>query len=223
MFDSPKLALFDVDGTLVDSQHAIVACMNRAFVDEGLPRPDAESVRRVVGLSLETAIERLSPSLGSEKHARIAAAYRSAFAASAGQVSQPLYPGALEALDALSADGILLGIASGKSRRGVDRVVKEHGLEDRFVTVQTPDVAPGKPNPGMVLQAAAAAGIEPADTVVIGDTQFDIAMARAAGASSVGVAWGYHPVELLRQAGATRLIDSFDQLPAVVVSLMSDE
>ena len=221
MFDSPKLALFDVDGTLVDSQHVIVACMNSAFEDEGLPRPNAESVRRVVGLSLEEAIERLSPSLGSGRHTRIAAAYRNAFAASAGQVTQPLYPGAQEALDALSADGILLGIASGKSRRGIDRVLKEHALGDRFVTIQSPDIAPGKPNPGMVLQAAAAAEIEPADIVVIGDTQFDIAMARAARAPSVGVAWGYHPIELLRQAGADRLIDTFGELPSAVISLMS--
>ena len=224
MANALKLALFDCDGTLVDSQHAIVACMEAAFAAEGLPAPAASAVRALVGLGLHEAVQSLCPDEEDARVSRLVEHYKRAFAVDtrAKQTPQPLFPGVSEALDALSAAGVMLGIATGKSRRGVNVVLEQHDLLDRFVTVQTPDTAPGKPHPGMVLQAAAAVGTTPADVVVIGDTVFDMAMARAARAGSVGVTWGYHDAQALRSAGAHRLVDGFADVPDAVLSLLGD-
>ena len=224
MADALKLALFDCDGTLVDSQHAIVACMERAFAAEGLAPPATAAVRAVVGLSLHEAVRRLRPDEGEARVSRLVEGYKRTFAADmrAKQTPQPLFPGVSDALETLGAAGVLLGIATGKSLHGVRAVLDRHALLDRFVTVQTPDTAPGKPHPGMVLQAAAAVGATPADVVVVGDTVFDIAMARAAGAASVGVTWGYHDAQALRSAGADRLVNGFGDVPEAVLSLLGD-
>ena len=127
----------------------------------------------------------------------------------------------MAALDALDDRGVLLGIATGKSRRGLDAVLEQHGLSNRFVTLQTPDIAPGKPDPGMVLQAAAASGVDLQNIAVIGDTVYDVRMARAAGAAAIGVSWGYHEPEELDAAGAECLVADFAEIPPAVVSLLS--
>src|SRR5436305_822900 len=112
-----------------------------------------------------------------------------------GGEMEPLYPGAAATIQAFAQrDDVVLGVATGKSQRGVRLVLGHHGLLDHFITIKTADDAPSKPDPGMVVDAMREAGVEAADTVVVGDTIYDIAMARAAGAAAIGVTWGYHQI-----------------------------
>lgn len=219
-----KLALFDCDGTLVDSQHAIVAAMEAGFVAHGLTPPPPMAVRRVVGLPLVEAVARLAPRLDAPAHDAIAEAYKAAFYRNrlAGTHPEPLFDGAVAALDALEAAGFLLGIATGKSRRGLDATLAHHGLAARFVTLQTSDRVAGKPSPDMVHAALAESGAATEGTVVIGDTSFDILMARNARVRSVGVSWGYHDGAELLAAGADRLVDDYAALPGAVMALLAE-
>jgi phosphoglycolate phosphatase len=203
-----RLAVFDCDGTLVDSQHSIVACMEAAFVAAGLAAPTAEAVRRVVGLPLQASVARLSPLLALTECERIANFYKQAFTDMRrdSPIDEPLFPGVRELLDALEAEGVMLGVATGKGRRGLRITLEHHGLHDRFVTLQTADDAPGKPNPEMLRRAMAETGADPATTAMIGDTTYDILMALSARTAAIGVAWGYHPPEELRAAGAHAVV-----------------
>ena len=212
------LIVFDCDGTLVDSQSAIVGAMTAAFTSCKRPPPSAEAVRRVIGLSLLRAMEVLVPHAGPGEHAALDESYREHYAAqrAAGAHDDALYPGTVAALDALARDGWLLGIATGKSMRGLLATLERHGLRDRFLTLQTADNCRGKPDPHMVENAMADAGARPAETVVVGDTVFDIQMARAAGATAFGVSWGYHPREELVAAGAHALLEHFDELASAL-------
>lgn len=209
------LLIFDVDGTLVDSQAMICAAMERAFRAHGLCAPLPAEIRGIIGLSLETAVARLCGAMPDAPIGLMVEAYKAAFfdlRASTGR-HEPLFPGALDVLDALAGRGdVVLGLATGKSRRGVRAVLDLHGLHGRFATVQTADGNPSKPDPGMVLAAMAETGIGPDRTLVVGDTTFDIEMARAAGARALGVSWGYYPPPALLAAGAEALLDSYDDL-----------
>jgi phosphoglycolate phosphatase len=210
-----KLVIFDCDGTLVDSQHMIVRAMTEAYGAHGLALPEREVLLSVIGLSLTEAFTKLGGGDAQFPVASLAEHYRDAFHAmrAPGSPVEPLYPGAAEAVTALARrDDVVLGIATGKSQRGVRLVLKHHGLLDHFITIKTADDAPSKPDPGMVTQAMREAGIAAANTVVVGDTVFDIAMARAAGAAAIGVTWGYHPGAALAEAGAQIVIDDFAKL-----------
>ena len=218
-----RLAVFDVDGTLIDSQHAIIAAMQEACRELAVAAPAPEAVRRIIGLSLVEAVARLLPDLSAERHQSVAQAYKQAFLAERGAARpEPLFPGALEALQALEQAGWLLGIATGKSRRGLESMLERTGLRGRFMTLQTADDHPGKPDPAMLLQAVREAGLRPKDAVMIGDTVYDMAMGRQAGSGCVGVAWGYHAPEELREAGAQVIVESYDKLPAAMASLFED-
>ncbi len=218
-----RLALFDCDGTLVDSQHMIVAAMRDAWQAHDLPDPDPDAVRRVIGLSLEEGIARLLPEATAAMREAIGIQYRSAFFTlrQSANLEEPLFPGAIDALDALEAEGFLLGIATGKSRRGLDAVLDRPGLRARFATTQTADDCPGKPNPHMVQRAIAETGVDAANVAVIGDTVFDMEMARAAGVASVGVSWGYHDPDSLSAAGAGRIAGEFAEVPGAIAALLS--
>jgi phosphoglycolate phosphatase len=213
-----RLAVFDCDGTLVDSQHVIVTCMNATFSGEGLAPPTAEAVRRVIGLRLQECIARLAPLEEAARHLRLTEAYRDHFITLRQKPDhfEPLFDGALAALDVLEGTGWVLGVATGKSRRGLLPVLERHGLERRFATLQTSDIGPGKPHPAMLERAMAEVGVAPNDTVMIGDTSFDMLMARSAGTSAVGVSWGYHPVTELEAAGAHTIVGHFNELPAAM-------
>ena len=214
-----RLVIFDCDGTLVDSQQMICAAMRQAYEEQGLSVPARERLLSIVGLSLPDAFRRLAALEGvvADGHPvdGLVAAYKAAFAAlrQSPEHLEPLYPGAREALDMLArrADTVL-GIATGKSQRGVRAVLGHHGLAERFATIQTSDDAPSKPHPGMVLAAMRATSAQADETVMIGDTVFDIEMARAAGARAIGVAWGYHPASTLVEAGADAVVDDFAAL-----------
>lgn len=219
----PRLALFDCDGTLADSQHDIVAAMTVAFVRCGLTPPPAQDVRTSIGLSVTQAVMQLAPQLDDDALEQLGDAYRDAYfehRSQSGTAPEPLYEGIVGALDRLLADGWLLGVATGKSQRGLVRLLTAHGIIDRFVTLQTADTHPSKPHPSMCFAAIAQAGVLAEDTVVIGDTGFDMMMAAQAGSHALGVAWGYHPVAELQRAGAAAIADAPAALPEMLNALM---
>ena len=199
-----RLAVFDCDGTLVDSQANICEAMEETFRRAGLLVPERSAVRRIVGLSLVEAVEALHPAGEADMHRAMAEDYKLCFQAMRhrGAVAEPLFEGMSEAIAALDADGWLLGVATGKSDRGLALCLKHHAMIERFVTLQTADRHPSKPHPSMIDAAMAEAGAAPETTLMIGDTSYDMAMARAAGVTAIGVTWGYHDAEDLRHAGA---------------------
>ena len=199
-----RLAIFDCDGTLVDSQANICLAMEQCFERFSLAPPPRERTRRVVGLSLVEAMQAMLPDGDADLHVSMADHYKHAFHVLRGRglVQEPLYDGIAELIEELDADGWLLGVATGKSDRGLRLCLDHHGLHSRFVTLQTADRHTYKPHPSMIEQAIAEAGAAPQTSVMIGDTSFDIAMARAAGVFAIGVAWGYHEAEELKAAGA---------------------
>jgi phosphoglycolate phosphatase len=213
-----KLALFDCDGTLVDSQHNICLAMEHAF--DRLKRfpPSRAAIRRIVGLSVFEAVQSLLPRDDEATHRALAEEYKTAFHALRGRglIEEPLFEGIAPVLDALEGSGWRLGVATGKSDRGLDLCLRHHGIHARFVTLQTADRHPSKPHPSMVHQAMTDAGAAPETTIVIGDTSYDMMMAVGAGARGLGVAWGYHPPEELSAAGAFAVA----QVPADIARLL---
>lgn len=214
-----RLVIFDVDGTLVDSQADIVAAMSHAFARAERDAPTREAILSIVGLSLDRAIALLAPEVDSGMRDRMVEWYKEAYIALRAEIgaaqSSPLYPGAREVLEALNAQPeTLLGVATGKSRRGLDKLLEGHGLERMFITQQVSDHHPSKPHPSMICAALSETGLEPHPAVMIGDTSFDMEMAAAAGVAGIGVGWGYHPSEAL--SAARHMIDSFDALPPLL-------
>ena len=216
----PRLALFDCDGTLVDSQADICTAMEVAFAGAGLAPPDRHAIRRIVGLSVPEAMRALTPDTAHAWDALIEG-YKSAYAErrQLGQLAEPLYDGVIETLDALTAAGWTLGVATGKSMRGLTRCLETHGILDRFATLHTADTHPSKPHPAMVEAALWDTGALPETTYMIGDTSFDMAMARAAGCHALGVDWGYHDAAELSGAGASHVFATPAQLTAHLLSL----
>lgn len=215
-----RLVVFDVDGTLVDSQNHIMAAMEVAFGDLGMAIPPRASVLGIVGLSLPEAMRRLVPQAPDERIEALAAGYRGAFAQRRAQALSPLYPGARAALEALAGqDSLLLGVATGKSRRGLDHMLRAHDLAAYFVTAQVADDHPSKPHPSMLLAALRETGVAPEHAVMVGDTSYDMEMARSAGLAAIGVGWGYHAAQALHRAGAARVIEDFAALGSALTSL----
>jgi phosphoglycolate phosphatase len=213
-----RLAIFDCDGTLVDGQANICLAMEACFAEAGLPEPARDRTRRVVGLSLVEAMESLLPDAGEEVHRAMADAYKRAYQGlrAQGLAMEPLYEGVSELLGTLEADGWLLGIATGKSDRGLALCLEHHGLGRHFCTLQTADRHPSKPHPSMIETALAEAGADRARSMMIGDTSYDMMMAKQAGVVAVGVAWGYHSPEELLAAGADFIV----QAPREIAALM---
>ena len=215
-----RLAIFDCDGTLVDSGATIHAALKASFDENGLQVPPQSVSRRVIGLSLTEAMAALLPDASSEEHARLAQDYKRAFKAlrQAGLVEEPLFDGVLDLLDALEGDGWLLAVATGKSGRGLEHCLEQHRIHARFVSLQTADQHPSKPHPSMVQQAIADADAKPEETIVVGDTSFDMAMAVNAGATGIGASWGYHDAAELLHAGAAAVA----QQPMDVLKLIRE-
>jgi phosphoglycolate phosphatase len=213
-----KLAIFDCDGTLVDSQANICLAMEHAFEQAGMNPPSRHSIRRIVGLSLVEIMRVLLPDSDASLHAEMADRYRSSYLIlrNNGLEHEPLYDGMAALLASMDESGWLLGVATGKSDRGLERCLDHHAIKGLFVTMQTADRHPSKPHPSMVYQALADAGVKAQQAVVIGDTVYDIHMGRAAGTRTIGVNWGYHPVEELREAGADAIAESMDELAALL-------
>jgi phosphoglycolate phosphatase len=216
-----RLAIFDCDGTLVDSQINICLAMEACFARAALPPPPRERTRRVVGLSLAEAMRAMLPDAAPELHDALVEDYKRAFQGlrGRGMVQEPLYDGIGELLDALEADGWLLGVATGKSDRGLAFALDGHGLSHRFVTLQTADRHPSKPHPSMIEAALAETGADAAACLMIGDTSYDMAMARAAGVTGIGVTWGYHDRQELLAAGADCVVSHPQEIASYVKAL----
>ena len=212
------LVVFDCDGTLIDSQANICRAMDTAFGRAAIALPSHDAVRRVVGLNVIEAVAALLPDADTDSHRRVAAEYKLAFQQlrADGHIDEPLFDGIPELLGALADRGWRLGVATGKSGRGLSLALAQHGITERFITLQTADHHPSKPHPSMVEAAMAEAGATPAMTVVIGDTSFDMAMAINAGARALGVSWGYHPADELLAAGAEHVAPH----PAALVDML---
>lgn len=214
-----RLVVFDVDGTLVDSQAHILAAMAHAFAAQGQPMPARSVCLGVVGLSLPVAMARLAPTLGAAQQAQLVSDYKQAFSALRATDLSPLYPGALRVLDRLTArDDLVLGIATGKSRKGLDHILAAHGLNGVFQTIQVADDHPSKPDPSMLRACLQQTGIAAQNAVIVGDTVFDMDMARHAGLHGLGVAWGYHPAEGL----GLNVINDFAELEGALTMIWDE-
>lgn len=214
-----NLVMFDMDGTLIDTAALITEHMTTTFAQAGLEPPTPEQSRRVIGLSLPRAMLALLGSGDVDLAEKLAEDYRAHYRASlvSAEGREGLFPGAREVLDLLhERTGTLLGIATGKGLHGVHRLTALHGITGHFSTLQTPDHNPSKPHPGMMLRAMDETGADKSQTVIIGDTTFDIEMGRAAGTKTIGVTWGYHNPAELMGAGADILVDDYADLPAAI-------
>ena len=212
-----RFVAFDFDGTLVDSHATIIAAMIAAFEAHGRPAPPAAAVRDIIGLPLDASVARLLPP-GTQDAVDIVAiggGYRTAYGARTARPDHidALFPGVREVLDFLDSAGVVSGIVTSKSRRGLERVLDRHDLRSRFVTLQTADDGPCKPHPFLLERAMEQAGASPAHTVMVGDTTYDIEMARHAGVDAIGVSWGAHDATALRGAGARTVLGRLEDLP----------
>lgn len=224
---SPPLGLvvFDVDGTLVDSRAHILASMAAAFADLGLAAPTREAVLHCVGLSLPEVMAQLTPDQGEDIRLALVERYKShsvqRHTAHGSSASAMFFPGMRAVLDRLKLEPyILLAAATGMSRRGLDRIISQNGLEGYFHATQVADHHPSKPNPAMLHAALSETGIEATHAVMVGDTIYDIQMGHAAGASTIGVTWGNHDAAQL--SGADHIVDSPDDLDMALKNWMED-
>jgi phosphoglycolate phosphatase len=214
-----KLVIFDCDGTLVDSQHNIIAAMTWAFREHGLPPPSRPAVLRCVGLSLPETFAVLAANHPASVRRSLAAHYRDAFVLGPlrRREQEEIYPGIRETIAALAArPDVALGVATGKSKRGVDRLFRQEDWHSHFQTVQTADDHPSKPDPSMIAKAMAETGVRPEATVMVGDTSFDMTMAGNAGVGAIGVGWGYHDTTELAAAGAHEIVTEGSRLLAAI-------
>lgn len=220
-----RLVIFDVDGTLVDSQAEIMAAMAASFAAHDMPMLDRKAVLSIVGLSLDEAFAQLCPQVEAVKRRSLVQAYKDAFNDLRGPDGNaelsPMFAGAREALMALHHEPeTLLAVATGKSKRGLDKMIERHGLEGLFVSQQVADFHPSKPHPAMVLAALSDTGVAPRRAVMLGDTTYDMDMGRAGGVGTIGVSWGYHDVAALH---ADLIINDFASLPAAIAQLTGRE
>ncbi|WP_420725099.1 HAD-IA family hydrolase [Hwanghaeella sp. LZ110] len=223
---TPRLIVFDCDGTLVDSGHIIVDTMTLVWQGAGLVPPTPDQIRHQIGTSLDHAIGALHPDGDPEILQQLTLACRKAFVSdrAAGKYEEPLYDCCSGVLEALSeVDHYVLGVATGKGRRGLNHTLQRHGIAHHFSILKTSEDGPGKPHPEILINAMAEMGVSPWQTVVIGDTIFDVTMAVRAGAKAIGVSWGYHAPEMLKEAGASVIANHFAELPGLIENLWSTE
>ena len=208
--DRARLILFDCDGTLMNSHHHIIRVMQLSFAKHGLPEPSAASVSLVVGLSLSTAVQQLLQGAKEALTSAVTETYRKLYRDLPGDYA--LFTGVRETLDALQARGYWLGLVTGKSHAGLQRVLAEFALEPYFLVIRTADHCPSKPHPAMVHECMDEMGVDSTQTTVIGDAVLDMQMAAASGARALGVSFGVADNTALRNAGAIHIVDHFSDL-----------
>jgi len=208
----PHLILFDCDGTLVDSHHHIIAVMQKAFADCGVSVPDDDAIAGVIGMSLDMAMARLLPDIDAESRQRIADTYRKLYRNMPGNYG--LHAGVVSTLMALQKRGYWLGVVTGKSSQGLERMFEEFDLSRFFTVWRTADQCPSKPHPGMTVACMEALGVDAGRTTVVGDACVDMQMAVASGAHAIGVSFGVEAHSALMDAGAENIVDRFDALMA---------
>jgi phosphoglycolate phosphatase len=206
-----KLVLFDCDGTLVDSAGLIHEVMRHTFRDFHKPEPAFATTKAIIGLTLDIAIARMDGKPHADDEAVAMAAHYKAIFSEVRQTSgfgETMFDGIRQVLDALiGREDVWLGAVTGKSRRGLEMILEGHGLKPQFLFCRTADDCPSKPHPAMVSECCDESGIAPSETIVIGDAVYDMQMAKAAGATAIGVAWGYAAVADLRKAGADAVVE----------------
>ena len=216
-----RLVIFDLDGTLIDSEALIVRTVGDAFRAVNEPVPSDAAIRSISGITARDAMAMLAPSASPDRIEEIVSSYRDTYLGRAGTQAEPLFEGALAALDRLQAQPeTIVAVATGKSYRGAITLLERHGILGRFNSIQTPDHNRGKPDPQMLETAMAKAGIGREASVMIGDTVHDMRMARAGGVNAIGVAWGYHETSELKAAGADVVIESFSELDGAIDQLL---
>jgi len=213
-----KLVVFDWDGTLMDSEARIVTAMQRAFEGEGESPPASSAVREIIGLDLGVAVTRLGPALGGARLHAIVAAYRELYA-KLHAIPSPLFEGAEATLAALAEAGYLLGVATGKSRRGLDRAMEESGVGAYFATTRCGEEAAPKPDPAMLRDILWDLDTAPEQALMVGDTEFDLLMAAAARTHAAAATYGAHARERLLGLQPAIVIDALAELPAAIMQL----
>jgi phosphoglycolate phosphatase len=193
-----SLLVFDWDGTLMDSEMRIVSCIKASITDLGLPVLATAAIRDIIGLGLREAINRLYPDSAETVHTRLAERYRYHFL-SDNHASSSLFPGAKDMLTVLNEQGYLLAVATGKGRHGLDHVLEETGCKQLFHASRCADESMSKPHPQMLLEIMQGLNVQPSDTLMIGDTEYDMQMASNAGTAALAVSHGVHPRERLLQ------------------------
>jgi phosphoglycolate phosphatase len=212
-----RLIIFDMDGTLIDSVGLIVETVTAAFNAINEPVPTETAIRAISGITAREAMGILAPSASPARVAEILDSYRAHYRERAGVAREPMFQGALDALDRLQRrKDTILAVATGKGYQGAVTLLQRHNILERFHSVETPDHNRGKPDPQMIETAMEKAGASRAETVMIGDTVHDMRMAKAAGVKAIGVAWGYHTVFDLNEAGADAIIESFGELDTAI-------
>lgn len=218
------LVILDLDGTLVDSKALIIQSVTVAAREVGIAVPPEEDIARIIGLSLEQALTTLFPDESPESRFNLLDAYRTEALRLRADPNDPetLFPGAYELVASLRDAGYFLGIATGKAKRGALHFCSRYGMEGWFDTIQTPDNNPSKPHPSMIESALRETGVSRHRAVMVGDTSFDLEMARNAGVFGVGVAWGNHPVSELEQAGAHHIVRHMSDVAQAVETLINE-
>jgi phosphoglycolate phosphatase len=206
-----QLLVFDWDGTLADSEACIIDTMQLASAKAELPRCDKSKIRDVIGLSLENAIEKLFPETETVVRKSVADSYRE-FYSSTSTSSVPVFEGVVETLEKLNQENYFLAVATGKSRRGLDRSLSETGLTKYFHTTRCADETISKPHPQMLLEIMDYFGLKAADTLMVGDSEYDLQMANNAGTESVAVSYGVHDAERLQQCAPLGVIHHITEL-----------
>ena len=207
-----ELIVFDWDGTLMDSEARIVACVQAAFADLELPPPTREAARDIIGLGLAEAMLRLNPEMEPTTRAALGERYRWHFLGSHPTPSA-LFPGARETLDVLAAQGYRLAVATGKSRMGLNKSLVETGLTGFFHATRCADETFSKPNPQMLFELMDELGARAAETLMIGDTEYDLQMAGNAGVRALAVSCGVHERERLLALEPLACLDSVQAIP----------
>jgi len=208
---SYELLIFDWDGTLIDSTDKIITCMQSAFVSSGLTPPPYADVKNIIGLGLPEAICKLLPGIGNELALAVRESYSAHFS-EADKTPCNFYTGVTEGLNALKNQGYTLAIATGKSRKGLDRVLSALGLDNFFHLTRCADETESKPSPLMLNEIISEARTTPANALMVGDTEYDLEMARHARVDSVAVSYGAHHIERLLKHHPKKSIDQFSQL-----------
>jgi len=208
-----RLLVFDWDGTLMDSEARIVSCLQAAARDLNVEVPTESASREVIGLGLSEAVAKLFPAQAAPMHERLALRYREHFLV-LNQSRSKLFPGVRETLEGLLAADYFLAVATGKSRRGLDRELDETGLRSLFHATRCADETFSKPHPQMLMELIDELGAAPSTTLMVGDTEYDIQMAANAGAAAVGVSYGVHAPDRLMAQGALHMLERIDELSA---------
>ena len=209
------LIAFDWDGTLSDSTAMIASCIQQAVADVGGTVPSTEAASHVIGLGLMQALAHAAPDVPAERHAALADRYRHHYFAQ--QHTLTLFPGVIAMLQELRAQGYLLAVATGKSRRGLDEALKNVALQGMFDTTRTADQTRGRPHPQMLHEIFAELAVEPQRCLMVGDTTHDLELARNAACPSAAVTYGAHPPHAFAALGPLCIAESVPQLRAWIL------